>query len=234
MSAKISAGKVPPSTGAPANSVSIGVTRVGVADPDAGGDLARSRRRTRRRRCRRWSRSCPRSARRSGAFSPVPEVTTVDSTSLAVAATPGRSPAWRRPRSRRWRRSGRGPAPVAASVIAGDAVARFDLDDPDRAAGARRPSCPRAAAVRRQGVVGVRHLERRDAGLEPAEDQRRVVGLEGAVVDRVVGVGREVGLDAHLLRGRGDVLGPDLRCRAARRRSCRSRWSRSRVEAEPR
>ena len=106
--------------------------------------------------------------------------------------------------------SGTGVALLVALVAPAVVAAVVDVDDPDRAAvvGGHRAREPLAA--RGERVVGVRHLERRHPDLEPAEDQRRVVGLERTVGDRVLGLGREVGVDAHLLRRRGDVLRPDL------------------------
>ena len=62
--AQIRAGKVPPSTGPPENSVSIGVTRVGVADPDAGGDFFGRAAEPGVAVVRRWCRSCPTGFRR--------------------------------------------------------------------------------------------------------------------------------------------------------------------------
>src|ERR687892_1258035 len=88
MSAKISAGKVPPSTGAPANSVSIGVTVSAwptqtqavissVAPQNQASPLSSV------------VPVLPQVDSPVAAFSPVPELTTVESTSLAVAATAG-------------------------------------------------------------------------------------------------------------------------------------------------
>ena len=90
---------------------------------------------------------------------------------------------------------------------------------------ARRPSLA-------SGRERVRHLERRHPDLEPAEDQRRVVGLELARRRSSTRTGgREVRLDPHLLGGRGDVrrahlgaeLGVDRVVRVGRRRGERGR-----------
>ena len=197
---QISAGKVPPSTGCRRTRWSSGP---GCRDsrPTRRPCTCCPSPRTRRRRSWRSCRSCRRRTGRSRPRVAVPYWSTVSSIEVSVSATPA------------------GSTRVASTCVD---VAVVPVGE--RARRRRRlPGCPRAAqscdqraadalAAVGDGLVGVGHVQRRDADLQPADRHRRV--------------GRDRRGDAHAVGEAGDPVGAHLQARLRRRSSCRSRPSR--------
>ena len=125
--------------------------------------------------------------------------------SRASRSRSGRPPAGsiRRGR-RRWLRSVRAPSGSGW-------LPAFDFLDADGLAVLGHRAAD-ALAVVGDRLVGVGHVERRDADGEPADRHRRV--------------GRERRGDAHPVGEQGDLVGADVEARLRRRSSCRRRRSR--------